>query len=266
MSNMKLTIDQEFEDLCPRLTAEEYAKLEQSLIDDGCRDPITVWANHEDTIIDGHNRYRICQINDIPFKTRAWKLETRGDVINWIITNQLGRRNLTEEQKAYLRGKRYRAEQGNQRDNLRRGSESPKDQNDPSGDTAERIAAELHVGSATVKRDAKFADAVDAVAEAAGPDAKAAILSGELGVSKSDVQKLAALPPKQQKAAIKGGKEAIRAAVAGTEGRPELKAHATEAMQFAMMAISQLERIREDDPKREEALIRVVDWINDHRS
>lgn len=36
---------------------------------------------------------------------------------------------------------------------------------------------------------------------------------------------------------------------------------ATEAMQFAVIAISQLERIRKNDPKREEALNRVVAWI-----
>lgn len=41
-------------------------------------------------------------------------------------------------------------------------------------------------------------------------------------------------------------------------GRPPL---ATEAMQFAVIAISQLERIRKADPKRVEALNRVAGWI-----
>jgi hypothetical protein len=36
----------------------------------------------------------------------------------------------------------------------------------------------------------------------------------------------------------------------------------TEAMQFAVMAISQLERIRKDDPERVAALNRVKNWIN----
>lgn len=35
----------------------------------------------------------------------------------------------------------------------------------------------------------------------------------------------------------------------------------SDAMTFAGMAISQLERIREDDPKRKQALERVSDWI-----
>jgi hypothetical protein len=40
----------------------------------------------------------------------------------------------------------------------------------------------------------------------------------------------------------------------------------TEAMQFAVVAISQLERIRDDDPKRQQALNRVVAWIEKHRN
>ena len=37
---------------------------------------------------------------------------------------------------------------------------------------------------------------------------------------------------------------------------------ATEAMEFAIMAISQLERIRKDDSKREDAFKRVINWCN----
>jgi hypothetical protein len=38
----------------------------------------------------------------------------------------------------------------------------------------------------------------------------------------------------------------------------------SEAMDFATIAISQLERIRNDDPLRKEALTRVTNWINDN--
>ena len=46
---------------------------------------------------------------------------------------------------------------------------------------------------------------------------------------------------------------------------PEVQPTATEAWQFAEIAISQLSRIREDDPNRLEAFERVVDWINKQR-
>ena len=41
---------------------------------------------------------------------------------------------------------------------------------------------------------------------------------------------------------------------------PQIK-RATTAMQLAVVAISQLERITDDDPLHDEALIRVLDWI-----
>lgn len=37
----------------------------------------------------------------------------------------------------------------------------------------------------------------------------------------------------------------------------------TEAMQFAVMAISQLERIRNDDPLQRDALCKVMEWIKE---
>jgi hypothetical protein len=51
----------------------------------------------------------------------------------------------------------------------------------------------------------------------------------------------------------------------GSDGRRIPKQAATEAMQFAAMAISQLERIRPDDPNRDEALARVEKWIRNAR-
>ncbi len=213
-----LTVDPEFSALCTDLSPEEMNLLEASLEADGCRDPIVTWANHDDTILDGHNRYRICRRFEIPFKTRALKLETRGDAINWIIANQLGRRNLSEEQKSYLRGKRYRAEkQQGERTDLT----SPENQEKLT--TAERLGKEYHVGHDTIERDAAFADAVDTIADTAGPETKRAILSGSLGANKRDVIALAGLPAEKLKKTIASGKEAIKTAAykARHDGAPK---------------------------------------------
>jgi len=49
-------------------------------------------------------------------------------------------------------------------------------------------------------------------------------------------------------------------------GSPPLQPHIPEyAMQLAKIAISQLERINDDDPTKEKALKMVLDWINEHR-
>ena len=198
-----LRIDDEFADLCRALTPEERNLLEQSVIDHGCLDPIIVWANHDDTILDGHNRYEICREHGVAFKTKALKFDSREAAIEWIITNQLGKRNLTDEQKEYLRGKRYNAEK---KADGKRGPQKL-DQNEPAS-TAQKLAKEFGVSPATVKRDAKFADAVDTIAANVGKEAKAEILSGKSGLSKKDVVEVAAEPVHKQAAAVAEKKEA----------------------------------------------------------
>ncbi len=206
----ELTIDREFSGLCPEPTAEELDILAAGLAAEGCRDPIFLWANHDDTILDGHNRYKICRRENIPFKIKPIKLETRGDCINWIIANQLGRRNLTDEQRAFLRGKRYQAEK---RADLGHGDQKSGDQNDPpitdvkpdkqvTTRTADRLGKAHGVSAPTIKRDAKFAEAVDTIGETVGDDAKAKILAGKSGLTKQAVVKAAKLPPKKMAAAV----------------------------------------------------------------
>lgn len=94
-----LIIDLEFQKLIPQLAKKERALLEESIATEGCRDPVVVWQG---LIADGHNRYEICTRLGKPFKTISLKLETRLEVMRWIIRNQGGRRNLNVAQKAKL--------------------------------------------------------------------------------------------------------------------------------------------------------------------
>ena len=94
-----MKIDLEFQSLIPPLTYEEKKMLEESILSEGCRDAIVVW---NDTIIDGHNRYEICKKHGIPFETVSREFEDRNDVIEWIIKNQFGRRNLPMHERARL--------------------------------------------------------------------------------------------------------------------------------------------------------------------
>lgn len=95
-SEGKLIIDPEFKNLIPPLTAEEYAGLEESILQDGCRDALIVW-NH--ILIDGHNRYEICTRHGIPFDTVEMYFEDRDAVKLWMMKNQLARRNLNDFQR-----------------------------------------------------------------------------------------------------------------------------------------------------------------------
>ena len=94
-----MNINPTFHALIPPLAAEELAQLEANILADGCRDPLVTWNG---TLIDGHNRYAICQKHGIEFKTVAMEFHSETHVVLWIRTNQLGRRNLTDDQRAMI--------------------------------------------------------------------------------------------------------------------------------------------------------------------
>lgn len=96
---MNITIDKEFKSLIPALTEDERNGLEASLKAEGCRDALVLWGN---ILIDGHNRYEICTQYGIPYKTVQKDFDSREDVIQWIILNQFGRRNLPMYERARL--------------------------------------------------------------------------------------------------------------------------------------------------------------------
>ena len=104
-----LTIDPEFEGKIPSLREEELKQLEENILADGVViNPLIVW---DGVIVDGHNRYRILQKHpEIQFTTYEKQFPDRYAAIAWICKNQLGRRNLTQEQYKYLIGERYEAE------------------------------------------------------------------------------------------------------------------------------------------------------------
>jgi hypothetical protein len=100
IDNGNLNINDEFKSLIPNLAQEELRSLEESILKDGCTDPIITWNNY---IIDGHNRYAICSRHDINFNVmEANDLQDELEVKMWIIKRQFGRRNLTTFQKSEL--------------------------------------------------------------------------------------------------------------------------------------------------------------------
>jgi hypothetical protein len=94
-----LKIDEEFHGLISPLTTEEFSQLKENILKDGCRDALIVWNG---TIVDGHNRYKICTENNIPFRTDEKEFSDRLEVKKWMLENQLGRRNLNDFCKAEI--------------------------------------------------------------------------------------------------------------------------------------------------------------------
>jgi ParB-like chromosome segregation protein Spo0J len=98
---MELEINRELQGLIPALSKPEQDALIASLSAEGCRQPITVWRG-KNIIVDGHNRYAICNKLDIPFKVEKLEFKDEARVKIWIINNQLARRNLSIEYRVEL--------------------------------------------------------------------------------------------------------------------------------------------------------------------
>ena len=198
-----LKVDPEFQGKIPPLTFEELNQLEANILRDGrIINPIIVW---EGLIVDGHNRFTIAKKHpEIPFTTHEKAFANRYEAIIWICKNQLGRRNLTPEQKKYLIGKQYEAEKlnhgGDQKSNLKKST----GQNGQSIDkrwTRRRIADENGVNDSFVKRAEQFSKGVDA-AEKAVPGTRQKVLSGEVKPTAAEIASVARAPPEERPALV----------------------------------------------------------------
>lgn len=101
----KFRIDPELNDVLPELSEEDYTALEKSLLSDGYKGaPIMVWG---DVIVDGHNRYEICNKHHIPYEVKKIDFENKEEAIRWMVRQQLGRRNLSPIQRISI-SEKYR--------------------------------------------------------------------------------------------------------------------------------------------------------------
>ncbi len=194
---MNIIIDPEFKALTPPLSTEERRQLEANLLAEGCRNPLVVWGD-QGILLDGHNRLEICRKHNIHYETTELFLPDRDAARSWILNNQLGRRNLSPNQKSFLRGLQYSSEKQAHGTN-RYTRKSP---HNVGSKTAERLAEEHKVSHTTIERDAQFADAVDTIAEACGDEAKDAILNPNTRITRKDVIGLVTKPPAFQRTII----------------------------------------------------------------
>ena len=182
-----IIIDEEFKALLPELDTETFAGLEENVLQHGVRDPIVLWNS---ILIDGHNRYAICQKHDLPFHTINMKFSSREEVLIWIIGNQITRRNLSQMQLSHFRGLHYRADkkiQGSNNQYIQKGENPQNEVFHREKSTSSRLAARYNVSRATIERDAKLSEAIDEIG-LTSPEAKRKILSGEVSINKNVLQ------------------------------------------------------------------------------
>ena len=97
----KLKINESLEHVMPPLQETELSLLTQKLLAEGCLDALVVWKETGE-LVDGHNRYRICHENGIPFSYMEMSFTSESEVKTWIIRHQLGRRNVPDFVKCEL--------------------------------------------------------------------------------------------------------------------------------------------------------------------
>lgn len=201
-----IVIDNEFKSLIPPLTNEEYSALEENIVNEGCRDALVLWGN---TLVDGHNRYEICQKHGAQYKTVQKEFSDRDEAIRWIIMNQFGRRNLPAYERARLalKLKPTLAEKAKIRQvsALKQNNTVPQ-KSAERAETRDELAKVAGVSHDTIAK-------VEKIEQQATPEMKEQLRTGEVSIN----QAYKAIRQEEKKEEIKAAKEQIAEQFANTE-------------------------------------------------
>ncbi len=236
----RIVIDPEIQAYIDPLTPDEHDALERSLVTEGCRDALVLWG---ELLVDGHNRYGICQKHGLPFRTvQNTRFRSVEDVKLWMIEQHLGRRSLTDFQRGELalrqreivRARRERQLQ----EAAERTSQDPSAEAPGAADVApwdvdgapppaagaegaqSSSAPNAPIAPSALKSREELARAarlspaqvamIEKIHQQAAPEVVAAVRSGELSISAAAA--VATLPAEEQVAAASGGKDELKQA------------------------------------------------------
>jgi hypothetical protein len=238
-TTLNIIINEELRSFIDPLTPVEYAALERSLQAEGCRDALVLWR---DVLIDGHNRYEICQKHGIPFRTvHNNNFATLEDVMLWVIDNNLARRSVSDFQRGMLalRKKEIVAARAAQRAAEAPPEQAPEDAGaddagNPPWSTREDVAKAARVSANTLSQ-------IERIRKTAAPELVDAVRSGTISVSAAAT--VASLPAEAQVAAVAGGKKELQQAArqvreqkTGTRTKKEVESLAPEDQVKALRA------------------------------
>jgi hypothetical protein len=225
-----------------------------------------------DRIVDGRNRYRaLCQLGLDKNKEYYFDLSQCFDFqepmgqIAYVLSRNLHRRHLSASQRAMVgvEIKKVEAELAKERSlaNLKKGEQIPDPVNLPDrskqGDTRDIAAEKLGVSG-------KMVDMAEKVIKHGTPELEAAVRNGEVAVSSAAA--IVDLPPEEQCEAVADGKKGVAEAAKKANASKKKKGAAPCGAKRAKEAIKRLEKVPLDDPRREEGLQLVQDWINENRN
>ena len=196
------------------LREEEYQLLEQSVLADGIRDPLVVWnRDGEYVLLDGHHRYQLAQKHGLDYSVVVMEFPDETHAVQWVLRNQLARRNLTDEQRTLVLGRLYnqmKLSHGRPAENGKGDNLSPFSGNHA---TSRYIASFHGVNEKTVRRAGEFAEVLDALEEIE-PEAVSRVLAGEIPDAKTALPKVEPeLLPKVAERIARGDANSVKDAV-----------------------------------------------------
>ncbi|MDO9146513.1 MAG: plasmid replication/partition related protein [Hydrogenophaga sp.] len=219
---MHIVVNETLKAYIDPLTPEEHEALERSILAEGCRDALVLWG---DTLVDGHNRYRICQQHGLPFQTvQNTRFRSMEDVHLWMIDQHLGRRSVSDFQRGVLalRQRELMAER-----RLRAQAAASAERADSNGSGPGSPAGATHTGAApgrpepdalksreALARAARLSSSqvvmIEKIQKQAAPELVAAVKSGTISLNAAAA--VATLPTDEQVAAANAGKDALKRA------------------------------------------------------
>jgi len=200
---MNITINEELRKYIDPLTENEYAALERSILDEGCRDALVVW---NDVLIDGHNRYEICCKHGLELKTvRNTRFTSIEEVFLWMIDNQLGRRSVTDFQRGMLALRKRDIMAARTREQAAAPADTNAETPAPAAvfKTREDIAKVAGISSNTIGQ-------IEKIQKTAAPELVEAVRSGTISINAAAA--VASLPSTEQVVAVAGGKKELQQA------------------------------------------------------
>jgi len=204
------------------LTPDEHDALERSLLTEGCRDALVLWG---DVLVDGHNRYGICQKHGLPFQTvQNPRFQSMEDVHLWMIDQHLGRRSLSVYQRGVLalrkreivaeRRARAQAEKATAPAAEAPTGDAPWEGDAPAAALAQVLEPKPLQSREDIARAARLSASqvgmIEKIQKQAAPEVVAAVRSGDLSLNAAAV--VATLPAEEQRAAAIAGKDELRQA------------------------------------------------------
>jgi hypothetical protein len=219
---MELQINPVFAEVIPELTLDEFAQLEENILaEKRIIDPIITWNGY---IVDGHNRYKIAQKHpEIPFQIHEKEFENEDEVVVWICSHQLGRRNINEIQRKCLIAKKYESEKniemyvGNQYTLPKKSGVGPKGPPQKKHGTRAKMAEDLGVSERYIRNSVDVLQGVNA-AEEAVPGVKKEFFSGQIKAFEKDIIDLVNLPIEARIVAIESMRNPQKSCINPSKG------------------------------------------------